>query len=81
MLQDDDLALADRVACAARFLNDEDLAAALESLRLSMVSKGKLEGLLLTGLAPAAEPLLRKVVCVELAGTRVACASGFCAEV
>lgn len=67
MLQDEDIALADRVACAARFLRDEDLAAALESLKLSMISKGKLEGLLLTGLTPAAEPLLRKVACWMLA--------------
>jgi hypothetical protein len=61
VLLDEQVALADRVACAARFLNDEELAVALESLTLSMVSKGRLEGLLLTGLTPAAEPLLCQV--------------------
>ena len=37
--QDDEIALADRIACAARFLSDDDLALALDTLTQAMVAK------------------------------------------
>ena len=53
MLQDDEVALADRIACAARFLSDEDFTTALDTMARSLIANGKkeniLQGLLLTG--------------------------------
>ena len=53
MLQDDEVALADRIACAARFLSDQDFTTALDTMARSLIANGKkeniLQGLLLTG--------------------------------
>ena len=53
MLQDDEVALADRIACAARFLSDQDYTTALDTMARSLIANGKkeniLQGLLLTG--------------------------------
>jgi hypothetical protein len=45
--------LADRMACAARFLSDQDFTTALDTMARSLIANGKkeniLQGLLLTG--------------------------------
>ncbi|CAH8563047.1 unnamed protein product [Schistosoma guineensis] len=50
ILNDDALCLIDRVACACLYLNDDDLLVFLRSTCNSMVQRGQLESILLTGL-------------------------------
>jgi len=56
------LELTDRVAFAARFLSDENLALYLAETQAQLVARGSLEGVLLTGLTPAGVELFANYV-------------------
>jgi hypothetical protein len=62
VLEEEGVAVEDRLACACRFLRDDALQAATTALVAAKMQSGQLDGLLLTGLTPRAEPLLQRYI-------------------